>query len=195
MTGSNAARPAGPAPPGGNPAGRRGRPVSRNCTRRLTRLAGTLVSTGASSEGPRRRTVSNGRYRPGVRNPPARPSAAEQGVMNAVGRAKMPESVAGRGHRTVPHTADLRVEAWAAMREQAWPRRSAAWWTVSRRSASLHRLCRRRRQGDPAAAFEARHLADVALRHLRAGAVTLVMVGDPSSAPPVRRPSLRLHVS
>jgi predicted kinase len=32
-------------------------------------------------------------------------------------------------------------------------------------------------QGDPAAGFEARHLAEVALRHLRAGAVTLVVVG------------------
>jgi uncharacterized protein len=32
-------------------------------------------------------------------------------------------------------------------------------------------------QGDPAAGFEARQLAEVTLRHLRAGAVTLVMVG------------------
>ena len=37
--------------------------------------------------------------------------------------------------------------------------------------------CLRAVQGDPAAGFEARHLAEVALRHLRAGAVTLVVVG------------------
>ena len=37
--------------------------------------------------------------------------------------------------------------------------------------------CLRVVQGDPAAGFEARHLAEVALRHLRAGAVTLVVVG------------------
>ena len=36
--------------------------------------------------------------------------------------------------------------------------------------------CLRMVQGDPAAGFEARHLAEVALRHLRAGAVTLVVV-------------------
>jgi len=37
--------------------------------------------------------------------------------------------------------------------------------------------CLRVAQGDAAAGFEARHLAEVALRHLRAGAVTLVLVG------------------
>jgi uncharacterized protein len=37
--------------------------------------------------------------------------------------------------------------------------------------------CLRVVQGDPAAGFEARQLAEVALRHLRAGAVTLVVVG------------------
>lgn len=37
--------------------------------------------------------------------------------------------------------------------------------------------CLRVAQGDPAAALEARQLADLALRHLRAGAVTLVLVG------------------
>jgi aminoglycoside phosphotransferase family enzyme/predicted kinase len=37
--------------------------------------------------------------------------------------------------------------------------------------------CLRVSQDEPAAGFEARHLADVALRHLRAGAVTLVLVG------------------
>jgi uncharacterized protein len=37
--------------------------------------------------------------------------------------------------------------------------------------------CLRVVQDDPAAGFEARHLAEVALRHLRAGAVTLVTVG------------------
>ena len=37
--------------------------------------------------------------------------------------------------------------------------------------------CLRVAQDDPAAGFEARHLAEVALRHLRAGAVTLVTVG------------------
>lgn len=37
--------------------------------------------------------------------------------------------------------------------------------------------CLRVVQGDPAAGFEARHLAEVTLRHLRAGAVTLALVG------------------
>jgi aminoglycoside phosphotransferase family enzyme/predicted kinase len=37
--------------------------------------------------------------------------------------------------------------------------------------------CLRVGQGDPAAGFEARDLAEVALRHLRAGAVTLVVIG------------------
>ena len=37
--------------------------------------------------------------------------------------------------------------------------------------------CLRVAQGDPQAGFEARHLAEVALRHLRAGAVTLVVAG------------------
>ncbi len=37
--------------------------------------------------------------------------------------------------------------------------------------------CLRVGQGDPEAGFEARHLAEVALRHLRAGAVTLVLAG------------------
>jgi len=37
--------------------------------------------------------------------------------------------------------------------------------------------CLRVAQDDPAAGFEARHLAEVALRHLRAGAVTLVLIG------------------
>jgi len=37
--------------------------------------------------------------------------------------------------------------------------------------------CLRVAQDDPAAGFEARHLAEVTLRHLRAGAVTLVLVG------------------
>ena len=37
--------------------------------------------------------------------------------------------------------------------------------------------CLRVAQGDPAAGFEARQLAEVALRHLRAGAVTLAVVG------------------
>lgn len=37
--------------------------------------------------------------------------------------------------------------------------------------------CMRASQGDPAAGSEARQLAGVALRHLRAGAVTLVLVG------------------
>jgi uncharacterized protein len=37
--------------------------------------------------------------------------------------------------------------------------------------------CLRLRQGEPTAAFEARHLADVGLRHLRAGRVTLVIIG------------------
>ena len=37
--------------------------------------------------------------------------------------------------------------------------------------------CLRGAQDDPAAGFEARHLAEVALRHLRAGAVTLVLIG------------------
>jgi uncharacterized protein len=37
--------------------------------------------------------------------------------------------------------------------------------------------CLRVAQDDPAAGFEARQLAEVALRHLRAGAVTLVVVG------------------
>jgi len=37
--------------------------------------------------------------------------------------------------------------------------------------------CLRVAQDDPQAGFEARHLADEALRHLRAGAVTLVLVG------------------
>ncbi|HLN68262.1 MAG TPA: AAA family ATPase [Streptosporangiaceae bacterium] len=37
--------------------------------------------------------------------------------------------------------------------------------------------CLRVAQGDPAAGFEARQLAEVALRHLQAGAVTLVVVG------------------
>ena len=37
--------------------------------------------------------------------------------------------------------------------------------------------CLRAAQGDPAAGFEARQLAEVALRHLRAGAVTLVLAG------------------
>jgi uncharacterized protein len=37
--------------------------------------------------------------------------------------------------------------------------------------------CLRAGQGDPAGEFEARHLAEVGLRHLGAGAVTLVLVG------------------
>ena len=37
--------------------------------------------------------------------------------------------------------------------------------------------CLRAGQGDPAGGFEARHLAEVGLRHLRAGAVSLVLVG------------------
>ena len=37
--------------------------------------------------------------------------------------------------------------------------------------------CLRVVQGDPAAGFEARQLAEVALRHLRAGAVTFVLMG------------------
>ena len=37
--------------------------------------------------------------------------------------------------------------------------------------------CLRGAQDVPAAGFEARHLAEVALRHLRAGAVTLVLIG------------------
>ena len=37
--------------------------------------------------------------------------------------------------------------------------------------------CLRGAQEDPAAGLEARHLAEVALRHLRAGAVTLVLIG------------------
>ncbi|HEX6857600.1 MAG TPA: AAA family ATPase [Streptosporangiaceae bacterium] len=37
--------------------------------------------------------------------------------------------------------------------------------------------CLRVSQGDPAMSFDARHLADLTLRHLRAGAVTLVLVG------------------
>ena len=37
--------------------------------------------------------------------------------------------------------------------------------------------CLRAGQGDPAGGFEARHLAEVGLRHLGAGAVTLVLVG------------------
>ncbi len=37
--------------------------------------------------------------------------------------------------------------------------------------------CLRAEQDDPAAGFEARHVADVALRHLRAGTVTLTLVG------------------
>jgi len=37
--------------------------------------------------------------------------------------------------------------------------------------------CLRVTQDDPAAGFEARHLAEVALRHLRAGAATLVLAG------------------
>ncbi len=39
--------------------------------------------------------------------------------------------------------------------------------------------CLRAGQGDPAAGFEARHLVEVTLRHLRAAAVTLVPVGGP----------------
>ncbi len=39
--------------------------------------------------------------------------------------------------------------------------------------------CLRHRQGDSAAAREARDLAELTLRHLRAGAVTLVLVGGP----------------
>jgi len=39
--------------------------------------------------------------------------------------------------------------------------------------------CLRVAQDDPEADFEARHLAEVTLRHLRAGAVTLVLVGGP----------------
>jgi len=39
--------------------------------------------------------------------------------------------------------------------------------------------CIRARQGDPTARGEARHLLAAALRHLRAGAVTLVLVGGP----------------
>jgi hypothetical protein len=45
------------------------------------------------------------------------------------------------------------------------------------REVELNREFVRVAQDDTQAAFEARHLAEVALRHLRAGAVTLVLVG------------------
>jgi aminoglycoside phosphotransferase family enzyme/predicted kinase len=50
-------------------------------------------------------------------------------------------------------------------------------YVAYRAFARVKAACRRAGQGDPAAGFEARRLAEVALRHLRSGAVTLVLVG------------------
>jgi AAA domain len=64
----------------------------------------------------------------------------------------------------------------SSTRSNGWPRGS---WPggAYRAFARVKIACLRVLQDDPAAGFEARQLAEVALRHLRVGAVTLVVVG------------------
>ena len=76
-----------------------------------------------------------------------------------------------------PELAELFTAAYAEYSGDPAPASLRHHYVAYRAFVRVKVACLRAGQGDPVAGFEARHLADVALRHLRAGAVTLIMVG------------------
>jgi uncharacterized protein len=69
------------------------------------------------------------------------------------------------------------LERSRALLDDDWPPGLAHWWTAYRACVRVKVACVRHAQGDPDAAATARRLAQLALEHLRAATVRLVLVG------------------
>ena len=81
-----------------------------------------------------------------------------------------------------PELAGVLLQRYADFAGDPAPRALRHHYVAYRAFVRVRVDCLRSAQGDPAAAADARRCADLALRHLRAGAVRMVLIGGPPGA-------------